>query len=78
MTAILKLSARDRLLQQETYNSRSFPLITEELIAAVEREAEARALARVAETVRELAGFDSFGRIELEDVLALLTPQAPK
>ena len=41
------MTARERLLAQEAYNSRSFPLITEEALAEVEREAVAATLAEL-------------------------------
>jgi hypothetical protein len=45
------VTARERLLAQEAYNSRSFPLITEEALAEVEREAVAATLAELRTTV---------------------------
>jgi hypothetical protein len=47
-------SARERLLAQEMYNDRSFPLITEELVAAVEVAAVATERARLRALVEGL------------------------
>ena len=48
--------ARERLLEMEQYNSRSFPLITKEALDAIEQEAVAAALARVRAAVEGMFG----------------------
>ena len=50
-------SARERLIGMEQYNSRSFHLITEEAIEAVEAEAVAAERARLRALVEGLPGY---------------------